>query len=118
MRLEKKRDEEIAARKGMTGKTIIGFIWLAISAVIAYILVNALIDAKYLNLNMFYQLGVPRFVPSWVFSVAIIIFITLLMQFFLVFGFMLASPEGRRPTGDPSLHSRRKEPFDDQRGRG
>ncbi|MFO7682198.1 MAG: hypothetical protein R6X34_19335, partial [Chloroflexota bacterium] len=61
---------------------------------------------------------VPRFVPSWVFSVAIIIFITLLMQFFLVFGFMLASPEGRRSTGDPSLHSRRKEPFDDQRGRG
>lgn len=118
MKLEKKRDEEIAARKGMTGKTIVGFIWLAISAVLAYFLVTYLIDEKYISVRMFYEAGIPRYVPSWVFIGAIMIFIVLLMQFFLVMGFMIASPEGRRRTGEPSLHSHTKEPFDDFGGRG
>lgn len=118
MRLEKKRDEEMAARKGMTGRTIVGFIWLATSAVLAYFLVTYLIEAKYISVRMFYEAGIPRFVPGWVFIAGITIFIVLLMQFFLIMGFMIASPEGRRRTGEPSLHSHTKEPFDDHGGRG
>jgi hypothetical protein len=118
MRLEKKKDEEIAARQGMTGKTIIGFIWLAISAAIAYFLVQYLIDENFLKLSTFYQLGVPRAIPTWVFMGVLIIFIVIVMQMFLMFGFMIASPEGRRKTGDPSLHSHNKDPFNDDGGRG
>jgi type VI protein secretion system component VasF len=118
MRLEQKKDEELAARKGMTGKTIITFIWLIISGVAAYFLITYLIDQDYLSLSIFYQLGVPRAVPDWVFFALLILAVVLFMQFFLLFGFMLASPEGRRHTGDPSLHSHSKDPFEDYGGRG
>ena len=118
MRLEKKRDEEIAARKGMTGRTIIMVIWLAISGVIAYFLIKYLFDTNVLRYSTFYNVGIPKSVPQWVLMGAMILILVVIMQTFLLFGFMMASPEGRRHTGDPSLYSHRKEPFDDQGGRG
>ena len=118
MRLEKKREEEIARRKGMTGRTIIATIWLLISIGLGYFLITYLIDQNYFSLNIFYQWGIPRAVPDWVFFIALILLVVAIMQFFLLFGFMIASPEGRRRTGDPSLYSRSKDPFDDQGGRG
>ena len=118
MRLEKKKDEEIAARKGMTGRTIIAFIWLAISGTLAYFLIEYLISENIFSLNTFYQMGVPRAVPDWVLMGVMILIIVMLMQTFLLFGFMVASPEGRRRTGDPSLYSHSKDPLDDHSGRG
>lgn len=118
MRLEKKREEELAQRKGMTGRTIIASIWLLISIVAGYFLVTYLIDQDYLSLSIFYSWGVPRAIPEWVFLVALILVVVAIMQFFLFFGFMMVSPEGRRRTGDPSLYSRSKDPFGDQGGRG
>lgn len=118
MRLEKKKDEELAARKGMTGRTIIAFIWLVISAVVAYFLIDYLINENVLRLSTFYQMGIPRAVPSWALMGLLMLVIVIIMQTFLLFGFMIASPEGRRRTGDPSLYSHTKEPFDDHGGRG
>lgn len=118
MRLEKKRDEEVAARKGMTGRTIVAFIWFAFSAVLAYFLVNYLLDQNIIRFNMFYSLGIPRSVPTWVFLAVLILAVVVIMQIFLLFGFMMASPEGRRRTGDPTLYSRTKDPLDDHGGRG
>jgi hypothetical protein len=118
MRLEKKKDEELAARKGMTGKTIVALIWFIISGIAAYFLITYLIDQDYLSLSIFYQMGIPRSVPDWVFFAFLILIVIIFMQFFLLFGFIIASPEGRRHTGDPSLHSRSKDPFDNFGGRG
>lgn len=118
MRLEKKRDEEIAARKGMTGRTIVAFIWFAISAALAYFLVTYLIDENIVRFNTFYSLGIPRSVPTWVLMGGMIFAIVVIMQIFLLFGFMMASPEGRRHTGDPSLYSSSKDPLDNEGGRG
>jgi len=118
MRLEKKKDEELAAREGMAGKTIIAFIWLTISAVAAYFLVKYMFDTSTLRYSTFYSLGLPSQVPNWVILVGMIILVVAIMQSFLMFGFMLASPEGRRRTGDASLHSRSKDPLDDHSGRG
>ena len=118
MRLDKKREEEIAQRKGMTGRTIIASIWLLISIALGYVLVNYLIAQKFLNLNIFYQWGIPRVVPSWVFLAVLVLLVVAIMQFFLLFGFMVASPEGRRRSGRGTLYSRNKDPFDDGGGRG
>ena len=118
MRLEKKKDEELAARKGMTGRTILAFIWFTISAVAAYFLIDYLINENILSLSTFYQIGIPRIVPSWVLIGFLMLIIVIIMQMFLFIGFMLFSPEGRRRTGDPSLYSHTKEPFDDHGGRG
>ncbi len=117
MRLEKKRDEELARRKGLTGRTIFATFWLLISIVIGYFLVDYLIDQGLLSLNMFYQLGIPRSVPSVVFFWVLVLIVVAIMQFFLMFGFMIASPEGRRRTGEPTLYSRNKDPFDNEGGR-
>lgn len=113
MRLEKKKDEEIAARQGMTGKTIVSFIWLALSAVAAYFLVTYMFDTNALRFSTFYNMGLPTQVPSWVITAGMVILVVAIMQSFLMFGFIFASPEGRRRTGDPSLHSRSKNPLDD-----
>lgn len=115
MRLEKKRDEELARRKGLTGKTIIQVIWLLISSVIAYFLSTFLFEQEVITYNMLYtQLAIPRDVPQVVVLGGLILLIVAVMQIFLILGFVLASPEGRRRSGEPSLHSRIKDPFDDQ----
>ena len=113
MRLEKKKDEEIAARKGMTGKTIIAFIWLAISAVAAYVLVKYMFDTDVLRYSTFYNMGLPNQVPQWAIMAVMILFVVAIMQVFLMFGFIFASPEGRRRTGDASLYSHSKDPYDE-----
>ena len=113
MRLEKKKDEEIAARQGMTGKTIIAFIWLAITAVAAYFLVTYMIDTNVLKYSTFYSMGLPRQVPEWVIMAALVLAVVAFMQTFLMFGFIFASPEGRRRTGDASLYSHSKNPYEE-----
>lgn len=113
MRLEKKKDEEIAARQGMTGKTIIAFIWFAITAVAAYFLVKYVFDTNVLKYSTFYNMGIPRQVPNWIIMAALILFVVVIMQSFLMFGFMIASPEGRRHTGNASLHSHSKNPYEE-----
>jgi len=115
MRLEKKRDEELARRKGLTGKTIIQVIWLLISFIIAYYLSNYLFEQGVISYNRLYtQLSIPREVPREAVLAGLMLLIVMVMQMFLILGFVLASPEGRRRTGEASLNSRTKEPFDDQ----
>lgn len=115
MRLEKKRDEELARRKGMTGKTVIQVIWLLISFVVAYFLSTYLFEQEVLTYNMFYtQLAIPRNVPREVVLGGLMLLMVIVMQILLILGFVIASPEGWRRTGEGSLHSRTKEPFDDQ----
>jgi putative flippase GtrA len=109
MRLEKKKDDEIAARQGMTGRTIITVIWLGISALAAYFLVQYIFDTNVLRYSTFYNMGLPSSVPKWVIMTFLVIIVVAIMQTFLMFGFMIASPEGRRRTGDPTAYSRSKE---------
>jgi uncharacterized membrane protein len=112
MRLERKREEEVAKRKGMTGKTIIQFIWLLISFVIAYFVVKFIFDAGYISYNMFYGVGIPRSIPPIVIMIVLMFVVVVAMQFFLFIGFIMANPEGRRRTGDPTLQSRSEDPYD------
>ncbi|MCB9421467.1 MAG: hypothetical protein H6667_16810 [Ardenticatenaceae bacterium] len=112
MRLDQKREEELERRKGKTGKTIIQFIWLLISFVVAYFVVKFIIDAGYLTYNMIYGVGIPRSIPTIVITIVLMFVVVVFMQFFLFIGFMVANPEGRRRTGDPTLKSRTKDPYD------
>jgi len=119
MRIQKKQEAAIARRKGMTGKTIVQIIWLAISTGVAYFLINFLMESEEFGFNyntLYNQLFIPREIPKWVLLVVMIIIFVLVMQLFLALGFALASPEGRRKTGKPTLYSRNKDPFDDGYG--
>jgi hypothetical protein len=112
MRLEKKHDEELAGRKGLAGRTVIQLIWLAISFAIAFYLVNALFEQGTLSYNMVYGVGIPRSIPEWVITLAFMIVVVMAMQFILFIGYAVASPEGRRRTGDPTMHSSSDDPYD------
>ncbi len=112
MRLEKKREEELERRKGTAGKTIIQFIWLGISFVIAYFVIDMIINAGYISYNMIYGVGIPRAIPPIAIKIVLMFFVVVVMQFFLFIGFMIANPEGRRRTGDPTLRSKSKDPYD------
>lgn len=115
MRIEKKIEEEIARRKGMTVKTIIQIVWLGISGVISYFLVNYMLTSEEINFSyrlIYNTLRIPQSVPEIV-VLGLLIFIgVFVFQIFLWLGFAFASPEGRRKTGDPSLYSRNKDPLD------
>ncbi len=119
MRLDKKHDAELARRRGNAVRTIIQFIWLAISFVIAYFLCTLVIfnpDGGLLTYNEVYRaLAVSRAdIPQWVILGAFMLLIVIAMQFFLFIGFFLSSYEGRRRPGTPSLYSRNKDPLDDR----
>lgn len=112
MRLERQQEEVLRNRKGLTGKTIVQTIWLAISFAVAYFLINYILTQEYLSYDMLYQAGIPRTVPEWVILGVLMIFVVSILQFFLFMGYALTSPEGRRKTGDPTLKSRAANPYD------
>ncbi len=119
MRLEKKHDAELANRQGNAKRTIIQFIWLAISFVIAYFLCTLVIfnpDEGLLTYNEIYRaLSISRAdIPEWVIMGVFMLIIVFAMQFFLFIGFFISSQEGRRRPGTPSLYSRNKDPLDNK----
>lgn len=116
MRLEKKRQEELKKREGLTGRTIAMVIWLILSFGIAYFLVGYMFTESYLTEKMFYvDLSIPRAVPELGLKLLTMFVIVVVMQIIFYVGFFFASPEGRRRTGDPTLYSRNKDPFDDSK---
>ncbi|GIK54929.1 MAG: hypothetical protein HND44_00985 [Chloroflexi bacterium] len=116
MRLEKKKKEQLSKRKGLSVRTLIFVVWLAISFAVAYFLVEYLFDTGYLSEKFYYtDLALPRNWSITLLKGATMFVIVILMQIILTLGFMIGSPEGRRRTGDPSLYSRNKDPFDDGR---
>jgi hypothetical protein len=115
MRLEKRREQELAKRKGNTGRTIAIVIWLGISFVIAYFLTRMLFDQGYISYQIMYnEMYIPRAVPEWGLQFLIMFIIVSVMQMLFYVAYFIASPEGQQRTGDPTLKSRNKDPFDDR----
>lgn len=114
MRLEKKEQEVLEQRKGLTIKTIIQFVWLLISFAIAYFVLEFLeADGRFTYPQLRRLLTLPGEVPDWAIQFGLMLIFVVLMQFVLFLAFVWTSPEGRRRPGDASLHSRRKDPFGD-----
>lgn len=115
MHLEQLRDAEMAKRKGQTRRTLIQTIWLLLTGTAAYFLTSMLFaQNESLYGTLYRQFSIPAWVPTAVIFWAIVIIIVLLMQLVFILSFMMASSEGRRRPGDPSLHSRNQDPFDDR----
>lgn len=115
MRIEKKREQELARREGLTRRTIIQVIWLLISGVFAYFIVQALFGAGVITMQFFYQdLAVPADIPEIAIRGALILIIVFIMQFFLIFGYVVASPQGRARSGKPSAYSRNPDPLENE----
>ena len=114
MNLEKKKEAELREREGMTGRTIIMVMAFIIAGVVAYFLTTYMFDQDILTYGMFYDtFSVTRAqVPEWVFLGVVVFLLVLVMMFFVIVGFAFASPDGRRKSGKPSMHSMNKDPLD------
>jgi hypothetical protein len=117
MRLDRLREEETRRRKGSALKTIIQFVWLAISFTAAYFLIKYFYDQDYLSAGLFYnRIGLPRWIPEEVFFAFLMLIVVTIMQFLLIAGFMFGSPLGRTRSGTPTAISRKPDPFDKSDG--
>ena len=114
MRLDKVRDQEQAQRQGNTGRTLIQLIWSGISFVIAYFVSEWLFARGIFTPQMAYAGGVPRILPEWVIQAGIMLLMVIVMQFFMLLGFMIASPLGRLRSGRATLRSWNPDPNDDR----
>lgn len=113
MRLEKQREEELARRKGNTGRTILGVIWLGMCFAGAYFLLDWLFSTGQLRPSFFYnQLFVPRSIDPDMLQILVAIVIVIIMNFFILLGFGFTSRSGRIRPGTPSLRSRNPDPLD------
>lgn len=115
MRLEKKKQSELAERKGLTSRTVIQVIWLGISAAIVYFLFDWLFETERLTYDFFYNdLTIPRSVPEVAIMGGLILIGVLIMQFFLILGYAFASPVGRQRPGDPTPYASTYDPLQDE----
>lgn len=113
MRLDAKKERELAKRKGFALRTILAVIWLAISISIAYFLIDWLFENNYLNKGFFYgQLRIPPVIPEWAIIVGCMVVVIVIINFFVLIGFALFSPAGRRRPGTSYLYSPDPDPDD------
>ena len=107
MKLQKKRDAEIAQRQGSTKKTIIFGIWLIISILLGVGLVYYLDSSgAYTLRTLRTNLQLPRTFPDLAVGAIAVFVIVVLSQIALSFGFLIANPEGRRKAGKGDLRTR------------
>ena len=113
MRLEAKREAEVAKRKGLAFRTIVAIIWLGICFILAYLFVGWLKENEYLQVGFFYNsLFIPRTISEDLVWLGFTFVLVIIMQFFLLLGYAFFSPEGRLRTGTPSVKARNPDPLD------
>ncbi|GMQ79565.1 MAG: hypothetical protein BMS9Abin02_2167 [Anaerolineae bacterium] len=107
MRIEMKRDRELAKRKGNARRTIVGIGWLALCFTVAYFLSEWLFEQEILDINFFYsRLLIPRTVNEIFVQIGFMAVIVILMQFLILIGYAFSSPIGRMRPGRASPYSR------------
>ena len=106
MKLEKKRDQEMAERKGSAKTTIIQGTWLLLSIAIGFFLFRYLDQEGILTMRFLRsELSIPSSVPEAVIMGVAILAFVIASQFALTLGFFFASPTGRRKAGRGDLYT-------------
>ena len=97
MRLEKKKQQELDRRSGLTKRTVAFVIWLILSFIVAYFLTEFLFSEGYLSTRLFYRdLRIPNEIPETGLKLMTMFVIVICMQIIFYVGYFFASPEGRR----------------------
>ncbi len=113
MRIEMKRDRELAKRKGNARRTILAIAWIALCFTAAYFITEWVFNQEILDINFFYsRFLIPRTVDEFIVQLGIMTAIVIGMQFFILIGFAFSSPIGRMRPGRASAYSRDPDPDD------
>jgi hypothetical protein len=113
MRLDAKRERELARRKGLALRTILAVIWLGLCFVAAYYLVNYLFEIEVFTWGLFrLQLRIPYSVSDLAIQIGAMVVVVVAINFVVLVIFGLFSATGRRRPGTPSLYSAEPDPDD------
>jgi len=113
MRLEVYKERELEKRKGLVWRTVIGAVWLALVSIVAYYLTGWIIDNQVVSLNFFYgNLSIPPSVKPETVRLGFTLTLVIAIQFFILVGYGLASPAGRRRPGKATAYSSDPDPLD------
>lgn len=103
MRIDMKRDAEIAKRKGLAGRTIFAVSALVLGFAISYVITTYLFNNEILTDRFFYnQLFIPRTVSETVLRLGVAFVMVFVLQFFAIIAYAVASPEARVRPGTPT----------------
>ncbi|MDX1615303.1 MAG: hypothetical protein R3300_13395 [Candidatus Promineifilaceae bacterium] len=110
MRLERKKEAELARRKGNAVRTIIMLLWLLFSGLVAWGITEWLQESGTLTIQRVrtYLFLSPEIDSLWI-RLGMMLIIIMAMQLVLLFVFAMFSKSARRRPGDASLYSRQKE---------
>lgn len=106
MYMEKKRQAEMAKRKGLTKRTFAQFFLMLLAAVAAAGIVYWLETSGEFSVTRFYSMGIPTWVPTWGLLVGFGFVIMIAIQFLIGIGFVIGSPAGRERQGQATAHSK------------
>ena len=110
MKIEKKRERELAERQGSTKTTLIYGTWLLVSLVAGYFFFSYLDSSGIFTMRALRgELRLPASVPEWAVMIGAVLVFAIAAQIALSFGFLLASPAGRRKAGKGDLSSRHRD---------
>ena len=113
MRLDAKRDRELARRKGLALRTILAIIWLAICIGVAFWLVSYLFDNELLEMGFFRRrLLIPYDISDTIIVIGLVVVLVVAVNFVVLVIYGLLSPTGRRRPGTPSMYSADPDPDD------
>ena len=103
MRIDMKKDAELAKRKGFAGRTVFAVTALIVGFALSYALTHYLFSNEIVSANFFYnQLFVPRTVSEEIIKFALAFVMVFVLQFFSIIAYALASPQARVRTGTPT----------------
>ena len=106
MKIQQKKERELAAREGTSKTTLIYGTWLLISMGLGYAFFSYLERSGTMTMRALRsQLRLPSSVPEWLVMAGCIFVFVMAAQAALSFGFLLANPEGRRRAGKGNLRS-------------
>lgn len=113
MRIEKKREAELAKRRGLTGRTILAVIWLVVSFALSYFFATWILNGELLGIDYFYnQMGIPDSVNEVIIQIGLAVVVFTAFQFFLLIGYAIASPKAKMRPGTPTIYTAEKDPYD------
>jgi len=113
MRLDAKRDRELAKRRGLALRTVLAVIWLALCIAAAYYVVSYLFQNDVLTFGFFRRrLLVPFSISDQAIVIGLMVVIVVAINFIVLVAYGLLSPAGRRRPGTPSMYSQDPDPDD------
>ena len=113
MRIEMKREAELAKRKGLANRTMFALIGMGVTLALAYLVTTILFSLEVITPRFFYsELSVPPEVSEGVLQLAVVFLLFCVFQLIMMMGFAVISPEARARTGKPTIDVKEPDYFD------